>query len=576
MTSASLQRAVAQVFPFHGSRGRYIRPPVRSVSYLLLAVSLALPAQAQTLDPFTSRGIDLVPTKFTPAMESGLALEGGELQVLRSWQLQALFDLNFGILALKSGDQRLGELMPFRTDLHLMGAYMVHPRVEVSADLPITLGQIHNFQLLTAQGLPLEAPRAAGLGAPRVMGRVQILKQSEVPILGLAGILEIRAPLGDGFSFISDRGFVFAPRLAAERAIGPVRLLANVGYRFRTAPGRFMNLYVGNEFTLGGGAVIDLPPIQKFQNNQLIAEVNLATPTEAPFTFTEAEALKTPFELLLGARTRLFEHWGIQLAVGRGLGIEGYGREAFRVSLALSYQHVPPPDSDNDGIPDNLDACPDLAEDKDNFEDKDGCPEAAEPDRDNDGVPDRLDLCPDTPGLQEYDGCPDKDGDQVPDNVDKCPDVPGPADRQGCPPPEEEEEVVLESERIRINNQILFEFGSDRIDPRSFKLLDEVAAVLTKNPDVGPVLIEGHTDNVGSREVNINLSKRRAKSVENYLIGKGIAAKRLRSDGFGFDKPIATNDTPLGRAKNRRTEFKLLDEIETKNEEKTVPKEKKP
>jgi outer membrane protein OmpA-like peptidoglycan-associated protein len=89
------------------------------------------------------------------------------------------------------------------------------------------------------------------------------------------------------------------------------------------------------------------------------------------------------------------------------------------------------------------------------------------------------------------------------------------------------------------------------------------------------VLIEGHTDNVGSRELNLNLSKRRARAVEKYLVEKGIAQKRLKSDGFGFDRPLATNDTPLGRAKNRRTEFKLLDEIETKNERKVVPKEEK-
>jgi outer membrane protein OmpA-like peptidoglycan-associated protein len=83
---------------------------------------------------------------------------------------------------------------------------------------------------------------------------------------------------------------------------------------------------------------------------------------------------------------------------------------------------------------------------------------------------------------------------------------------------------------------------------------------LEKNKDVGPVIIEGHTDNVGSRAYNTDLSKRRAKAVETYLVSKGIAAKRLRSDGFGFDKPVAPNDTPLNRAKNRRTEFKVVDE----------------
>lgn len=124
--------------------------------------------------------------------------------------------------------------------------------------------------------------------------------------------------------------------------------------------------------------------------------------------------------------------------------------------------------------------------------------------------------------------------------------------------------MVLESERIRINNQILFEFGSDRIDPRSYTVLDEVAQVLRANPDVSPVLIEGHTDSIGPRALNLDLSKRRAKAVENYLASKQIDRKRLRSDGFGFDRPLVPNDTPMNRAKNRRTEFKLLDEIELK------------
>ena len=532
---------------------------MRQVALLSLAVLLlASPAHAQTVDPFTARGIDLVPFKFTPTMESGLTLEGGELQLTRSYLLQALLDFNVGILVAKNGTERLGDLIPFRADLHILGAYQLHPRVEVSADLPITIGQANNFGILAAQGFPQKAPNVAGLGAPRLMGRLQILKQSEFPIVGLAAILEMRIPLGDTFSFMSDRGFVFAPRLAVERVLGPVRIIGNVGWRLRTAPGRFINLYVAQEFTLGGGAIIDLPNFSKFQSNQLIAELNLATPAEAPFTFTESEALKTPFELMVGARTQFFGNWGAQLAVGKGLGSNGYGRETIRFALSVTYQHVSQPDDDNDGIPNNVDACPETA----GVKDQDGCPAPPESDRDNDGVPDKVDLCPDAVGLQELDGCPDKDGDQIPDNVDKCPDVPGTPQLQGCPPPEEEEEVVLESERIRINNQILFEFGSDRIDPRSFKLLDEVASVLVKNPDVGPVLIEGHTDNVGSREANMSLSKRRALAVQKYLEGKGISSKRLRSEGYGFDKPLSTNDTPLGRAKNRRTEFKLVDEIE--------------
>jgi hypothetical protein len=89
-------------------------------------------------------------------------------------------------------------------------------------------------------------------------------------------------------------------------------------------------------------------------------------------------------------------------------------------------------------------------------------------------------------------------------------------------------------------------------------MLDEVYKVLKDHPEVGPVRVEGHTDNRGSRSYNLDLSNRRAKSVMEYLNKKGVAPKRLKFRGYGFDKPVATNATPLGRAKNRRVEFNLL------------------
>jgi outer membrane protein OmpA-like peptidoglycan-associated protein len=544
--------------------------PLARRGVLLLLAFLALPAAAD--DPF-ARGFDSVPLKLTPLANSGLQLEGAALRTRRSWQLQALIDMNFGVLGLKLGEQRIGDLIPFRTDLRIGGSYTVLDRLEVGAELPITVVQLNAFKLLTDQGFPQEAPRVVGLGAPRLLGRFQILRQSEFPILSLAAVLETRIPIGDGLSFLSDRGFVVSPRLAAERRFGPVRVLANGGWRFRTAPGQYLNLYVGNEFLLGGGAIVDLPNVSIFRDNQLLAEINLATPTEAPFTFRDAEALKTPLELMLGARSTVAKNWSVLLALGRGLGQAGYGREAFRLVLGVRYEFVAEPDQDGDGIPDKDDSCPDKPEDKDGHDDLDGCPED-EPiiDTDGDGVPDKEDGCPDKPGPGPLDGCPDRDGDQIPDMVDKCPDVFGTPELEGCPPPEEEEPVVLESERIRIKNQILFEFGSNKIDPRSFPLLDEVAKVLADNPTVGPVLIEGHTDNVGPRAFNIDLSRRRAKAVEDYLITKGIAKQRLRSDGFGFDRPIVPNDSALNRARNRRTEFKLVEEVELDKSPKPAPK----
>ena len=87
--------------------------------------------------------------------------------------------------------------------------------------------------------------------------------------------------------------------------------------------------------------------------------------------------------------------------------------------------------------------------------------------------------------------------------------------------------------------------------------LDKLKKLLNDNPTLR-IRINGHTDNVGTDNDNLNLSANRAKSVYEYLIQKGIAASRLEYKGFGESKPVATNDTAEGRQENRRTEFELL------------------
>ncbi len=305
---------------------------------------------------------------------------------------------------------------------------------------------------------------------------------------------------------------------------------------------------------------LKLPDFWNLKEVVATGELQLATPTNAPFTFAQADSLKSPFEFLVGARARVSTRWSTELAVGRGVTIgTGYGREAFRVIAGLRYSLDPQDDDrDGDGIPDGQDLCPAQPEDKDGFKDSDGCPE---PDNDEDGLLDGEDTCPNEPGVRWMDGCPDRDGDDIPDPLDKCPDTPGDAEFDGCTdagPPM----VVLEADRIRIRGNVRFEVGEARIQKVSYPILDEVYSVLRKHPEVGPVLIEGHTDNRGSRAVNLDLSDRRAKAVLDYLVKKGIDAKRLRSKGFGFDRPVDTNNTALGRAKNRRVEFRLLREGE--------------
>ena len=104
---------------------------------------------------------------------------------------------------------------------------------------------------------------------------------------------------------------------------------------------------------------------------------------------------------------------------------------------------------------------------------------------------------------------------------------------------------------------MLFESGSDIIVSSSFQSLDDLAKVLRNNLSFN-LYIEGHTDNVGDDDANLDLSKRRAISVKNYLISKGVAAARLSTDGFGEGKPVVTNETPEGRTRNRRVEMHIL------------------
>lgn len=514
-----------------------------------LAVTLACTALAQP-GPFT-RGFDAVPVKPTMSGSSGIAQDSAKMLAPKSIHAAFLFDLNVGILALRLGDEKLGDLIPFRMDGHAIFAYQLHRRLELAASLPITLLQLSNFDLLRDQGFPQQSPAVVALSDARVQARGLILDEADFPI-GLAVIGELRAPTGNDDAFTGARSFVFAPRAAVERAFGPVRVIVNAGYRFR-APGQFLNLYVGNDFHASTGVIWGLNDYKRLTGIELLAEMHLATPMNAPFTFEQADSLKSPWEIMVGGRARLFKAWGAELSIARGFAVQtGYGREAFRVIAGVRYDFSHS-DRDNDGISDDVDACPDQAEDKDGFEDSDGCPD---PDNDGDGILDGDDRCPLQPGSKEMGGCPDTDGDDIPDIEDKCPEEPGPPENEGCPF-EDIPIVEVESDRIRVRGNVQFETASAQIQKVSYPLLDEVAKVLVKNPNLGPVIIEGHTDNVGGAAYNKDLSFRRARSVEDYLVKQGIDRKRLSHAGFGFERPVATNDTPLGRAKNRRVDFKL-------------------
>jgi len=232
-------------------------------------------------------------------------------------------------------------------------------------------------------------------------------------------------------------------------------------------------------------------------------------------------------------------HWWMPSKIGPHAGaLEGVGNRGV-IFYAGGEVPQPPLDSDGDGVPDNLDKCPRTP--KGVKVDRVGCPL----DSDGDGVADYLDKCPGTPKGVEVDkvGCPlDTDGDGVPDYLDQCPDT-----LKGAP---------VNSVGCWSIKGINFDYNKWDIKPQYYGLLDENIAVLKKNPSV-KVQIQGHTDSSGSEAYNQGLSEKRADSVMKYFISKGIDAGRLSMKGLGELAPIASNDTPEGRAKNRRIDIKI-------------------
>jgi outer membrane protein OmpA-like peptidoglycan-associated protein len=206
------------------------------------------------------------------------------------------------------------------------------------------------------------------------------------------------------------------------------------------------------------------------------------------------------------------------------------------------------PDKDADGIFDFLDACPEVAGPKEN----NGCPW---PDTDGDGLLDKDDDCPTLAGPKTNKGCPliDTDKDGTLDKEDDCPNTPGPKDNKGCPVIEQE---IIEVLKMAFDN-LEFETAKDIIKEESKPSLDELAAVLLKKP-TWKLEITGHTDNVGDDDKNMVLSKKRAESLKSYLVSKGVESTRLNTLFFGETKPIADNNTPEGRKKNRRVEMKII------------------
>ncbi|MEX0361497.1 MAG: OmpA family protein [Allomuricauda sp.] len=290
-----------------------------------------------------------------------------------------------------------------------------------------------------------------------------------------------------------------------------------------------------------------------------------------------------------------------------GLTLQTQYKHAFEDFLVRHFQHMAGisikfggTDTDGDGIYDKDDACPEVAgleafngcpdADGDGIEDsKDSCPNEAGskemngcPDTDGDGIADKDDACPNEAGLAALAGCPDADGDGVRDGDDQCVNEAGPAENNGCPWPDRDGDSVLDKDdqcpdvagtvannvcpevteevQKQLNDYartILFDTGKSSIKAESTSVMVDIIQILNEYPNA-KFTVEGHTDSVGSAKLNQSLSEKRANSVRDFLIDKGINAGRLTAIGYGEDKPIATNNTRAGRTQNRRVEINLI------------------
>lgn len=476
----------------------------------------------------------------------------------------------------------LRELLPYRVEMQLSSVVGLWDVLEFGLHVPVAL-----FQESQYAGYGLGSAGFMGLGNISLFGKVRILDSRKSP-LGLALVLPILMPTATDTGYMGAAGFGLHPTLVLGSRLDKVSLFLNFGYLLQERHTLF-DLVDDDKVTAGLGVQLDVLGEELLS---LQGTFHGAVRAGAPF----AHAEETLAEVNGALRSRL---GAFVLLLGGGKGLsQGFGTPDFRVFAQVTFGHRPDPDRDKDGIRNEVDACPDLAEDQDQFEDEDGCPDVdndqdeildeldscrneaedkdrfrdedgcPDPDNDQDGIPDEKDRCPmdaeDLDEFQDLDGCPDpdNDGDGIPDEKDQCPlekevfnDY---KDDDGCPD-KKLAELQKAERRIQINQKIHFKFMSAEIESDSFEILDQVAQILLDKPEVLLVSVEGHTDRTGSKSFNLELSLARASSVVDYLVSKGVDRRRLKSVGFGYSRRIDYRNGREANYNNRRVEFNVVE-----------------
>ncbi len=333
---------------------------------------------------------------------------------------------------------------------------------------------------------------------------------------------ELRAPTNTG-DFSGGDGLEFVPKAILDhRFLSGIRFGLNFGAALRQTA-TFGNVEAGSELAYAAAL--------GYRFGGINGKTEIGVELNGGVGLSQSDKEELPLEAFLYARHNPSDEW--EIIGGPGIGvIAGYGVPTWRVFVGVRFTPTTH-DRDHDGISDDEDQCPDLAEDRDGDQDLDGCPEE-DTDSDRDGVPDRDDDCPEA--KETINGVDDDDG---------CPDTGDPR-------------VIYEDGQFKILDSVHFETGKADIKEDSHSLLDQVALMIKANPDV-KVRVEGHTDDTGPKAVNRRLSRARAQSVRRYLMRKGVSGSRLRAVGYGPDKPLVEGTSDDARAKNRRVEFVVED-----------------
>lgn len=487
--------------------------------------------------PSRGEGFQLNRYSAPPTGSDGIALQLPDTLAHRQMSAQLIVDMARNPLVLEDRNSGAAQsLVSTATTAHAAFAIGLFDRFEAFAVVPVTLGQ--SSADMSVSGVSFAGPDSSAFGDARVGGSFQALRSDS---LSLGASASMSLPTGKSEAFAGDGGIGMEASVLASLRAGPVTYASSLGMRYRPS-NDFEGAAVASELHWRAGAYYPL------MRATIMAEFDSAT-TLSSDIFRGAA---TPGELLVGARHPIAAGFEGKLGAGVGLG-EAIGVPSWRMLASLVWTSSKPkkaapalvvvepepavvaeaadPDPDGDGILEDEDLCPEDAEDFDNYEDEDGCPEI---DNDGDGIVDADDPCPlmaeTATDADNYDGCPELE--RVVKIVDETPDLPEP---------------------------IQFKFRSAELLPSSYPKLQLIADVLRDNSQLTMIEIQGHTSSEGSESFNQSLSEARAAAVEKALVERGVSPSRLRSRGYGPSRPVAGNETEEGRELNRRVEYVIVE-----------------